>query len=188
MVMAPDPQDNNQHSYLYSWEVFDADLAQELYLWLGKAQRVTFAPTDRPYNKSERLLDEKLVDRAREALDRQDILTGRIVFVGPDTKAHRLPGDARRHAEALAAKGFSILVIADVLGYSDQTLRRWNIKSAKESGRQAFIPNGTETELDLWREIGRARVLELRPDDDRGPRSKHYLLVGAAMVWLQQLV
>lgn len=181
-------EEEQKHDYHYAWEVFDPQLAEEAYLWLGGARRVTFARSDKPYTRSEMLLSESIVDRCREQLDQKEIFRGRIVLIGPNTIAKRLPGDSMRQAKALARKGFSILVIADVLGYSDQTLRRWGIKSAKESGHQVFRPNGTPLELELWTSVGRERVLELRPDEDRSPKSKHYLLVGAAMVWLQQLV
>jgi hypothetical protein len=170
--------------YYHSIEVFDQGLAVECYEYLGKAMKVTFARSDKPYTKTEGLLAEKLVDRCRDALDRKDITENRTVLFGPFRHQQRLPGNPERQARALATKGFSGLVIADTLGYSYQTLRRWGI----DAGRQQFEPNGTKAELELLTQAGHARVLEVRPDDERSPKSKHYLFVGAALAWLRQVV
>ncbi len=170
--------------YYWSIDVLDSDLAQEVYERLGLSRKVSFARSDRPYTKTENLLTEDLVDRCREALDDQDITENRVVLFGPFKTQLRLPGNSEKQAHALADRGFSLLVIADALGYSYQTLRRWDI----QAGRQQFQPRGTAEELASWKELGLARVKEVHPDDARNPKAKHYLLVGAALAWLNQVV
>lgn len=170
-------------AYCHAIEVMDADLAEEVYAWLGVSRKVTHARSDKPYTKTENLLSETLVDRVRDALDNSEPET-RTVLYGPFKSQYRLPGDPEMQARALADKGFSGLVIADALGYSYQTIRRWGV----DVGRQVFVPNGTDAELEAWEQLGRDRVHQLRADDERSPRSRHYLLVGVALAWLQQVV
>lgn len=171
-------------NYYWSIDVFDPELAQEVYERLGLSRKVSFARSDRPYTKTEHLLTEDLVDRCREQLDDRDITENRIVLFGPFKEQVRLPGNSEKQAHALADRGFSLLVIADTLGYSYQTLRRWEVAA----GRQQYEPRGTPEELAAWAASGRARVKSIRPDDARNPKAKHYLLVGAALAWLNQVV
>lgn len=170
--------------YYHSIDVLSPELAEEVYLHLGKACKVTHARSDRPYTTTENMLPDSLVDRVRDELDNREIEVPRVIFYGAFKAQYRLPGDPQMQAMALAGKGFSGLVIADTLGYSYQTLQRWAI----DLGRQVYQPNGTKAELAEFERVGRERVLALRPDDTRSPRSKHYLLVGAALTWLQQVV
>lgn len=170
--------------YYHAIEVLPAELAEEAFQWLGLSRKITFAKSAKGYTKTENLLSESIVDRCRDELDNRDILENRTVLFGPFKNQYRLPGDPETQAKALADKGFSGLIIADALGYSYQTIRRWGI----DAGRQVFVPNGTEDEIGEWTRLGRERVLQLRPDDVRSPKSKHYLLVGFALSWLQQVV
>lgn len=170
--------------YYHSIEVFSPELAEEAFQWLGIARKITFAKSSKSYTKTESLLSESIVDRCRDELDDKEITENRTVLFGPFKDQYRLPGDPQQQATALAEKGFSGLVIADALGYSYQTIRRWGI----DAGRQIYVPNGTPEELEAWTQLGKERVTQLRPDDERSPKSRHYLLVGVALAWLQQVV
>lgn len=172
-------------SYYHSIDVLPPDLADEAYRYLGISRKVTFGHSNRAYTKTERLLSEDIVDRIREELDQREIMSGRTVLFGPfRDQILRLPGDNVQQARALADRGFSLLVIADALGYSYNTLRRWGLPK----GRQVYQPHGTDDELALLRAAGEQRVREVRPYDVRSPKSQHYLLVGSALAWLEQVV
>lgn len=174
--------------YLHATDVLPLELANEAYQWLGLSVKVTFAKSSQRYTSSEEMLEESIVDRIRDALDDADVTEGRTLLFGPGHAQFRLKGDPLQLATALVTKGYSLNVAADILGYSSQTLRRWGFHGVGENGRQLYRPNGTPEELDAFREIGMARCLELRPDEDRNPKSKHYLYVGAGLSWLTQAV
>ena len=108
-------------SYYHAVDVLPFDLAQQLFTELGTAQKITFAPSHRPYNHSESLLPSKLVDQCREALDKRDITKRRVVFVSA-IRAERWDPSV---GKALIERGWPTSVVAIVIGYHHITLRRW---------------------------------------------------------------
>jgi hypothetical protein len=110
-------------SYLVAVDALGPELAEQVLNVIKTAQKITFAPTHRPMNRSEMMLPEKLVSRCREALDLKEHFKHRVVFFG---LLRERRGD-KYIAMALAEYGWTMSVIANVLGMHSVTLVRWGV-------------------------------------------------------------
>lgn len=165
--------------YWHAIEVLPFELVDKISEILKVSTKITFAPSHRPYNRSEGLLPAKLVDKCRNELDKRDITTRRIILFGSN-KAH---DGGKLHARVLADLGFPYKVIADALNYHTVTLRRWGIKDyiRDTPGASVAVANVQATKETL--DLGFRRCQSLHPGKTFA--ADYYQTVGSAMLALQ---
>lgn len=161
-------------SYWLALRVLPADLVARANEILKVSTKVTFAPSHRPFNRSEQLLPEDLANKCRAALDKRGIDEGRIVLFG----SNREYRGKKPHAEALVEMGFHRKVAADALGYNPVTLKRWGVGEANDRRTPPLLANETKAV-----NVGFAQCQKVRPGSDN---SREYCaLVGAALAALE---
>lgn len=162
--------------YYHAVEVLPYELIEEVMEILKLSTKVTFAPSHRPYNRSEMLLPAKLVDKCREALDKKDVLTRRIILFG----SSRDHDGGKAHGYVLADLGYAAQVIADTLNYHLITLKRWGLREYIDAKpRKAPAPNPSTEAL----EFGFKRCQELYPGKEVD--ADHCRMVGTALLALR---
>ncbi len=161
-------------SYWLALKVLPADLVARANEILKVSTKVTFAPSHRPYNRSENLLPEDLVDKCRTALDKKGLEQGRIVLFGSNREYH----GKKPHAEVLVELGFTRRVAADALGYNYITLKRWGVPEASGK-RKPPAPLSEQKAVNA----GFAQCQKVRPGSDN--KREYCAAVGAALATLE---
>ena len=156
--------------YWRAEDVLPLNIIEEVGKVLTSSMKITFAASHRPYNRSEAVLPNKLVDRVREALDKADVTKRRIILF----RSRKDHDGGPHHAIALAKRGFPQRVIADALGYNPRTMSRWNLKEHMAAEPAAAAANAATLSA------GFARFQELHPGEVE--EVDYYQLLGTAVL------
>lgn len=168
-------------SYLIASDVLGHELTELVLEHVRTAQKITFAPSHRPYNRTEMQLPERLVNRCREELDRKEHLRRRVVFFG---LLRERRGD-KYMAFALGEYGWTMSIIADVLGCHAVTLVRWGVLAyqrdhfAKRGDGKVLRPSIKRPPNEALT-FGFERFQSLYPGETATPR--YYTALGTCML------